>query len=243
MNELLKLDGNGNQTVSARELHEELEIDTPFRLWFPRMCEYGFAEGKDYTPYKFVHPQNQQEITDYSLTLSMAKEIAMIQRTDRGREIRQYLIKVEEAWNTPEMIMARALQMADRQLKAQREQNAALAAEFAALEQQAAADAPKVGYYEALVDRNHLTNFRDTAKEIGIPEKKFISVLEEKGYIYRDSRGRIKPYHDKMEYFAIKDWENSKFTGTQTFITVIGKQHFLRLFGNPLFGQIAEVSA
>jgi phage antirepressor YoqD-like protein len=116
-------------------------------------------------------------------------------------------------------------------------------AEIERLKQQAAADAPKVGYYEALVDRNHLTNFRDTAKEIGIPEKKFISVLEEKGYIYRDSRGRIKPYHDKMEYFAIKDWENSEFTGTQTFITVIGKQHFLRLFGNPLFGQIAEVSA
>jgi phage antirepressor YoqD-like protein len=112
-----------------------------------------------------------------------------------------------------------------------------------ALEQKAAADAPKVGYYEALVDRNHLTNFRDTAKEIGIPEKKFISVLEEKGYIYRDSRGRIKPYHDKMDYFAIKDWENEEFTGTQTFITVIGKRHFLRLFGNPLFGQIAEVSA
>jgi anti-repressor protein len=92
MNELLKFDGNGNQTVSAQKLHEELEIDTPFRLWFPRMCEYGFAEGKDYTPYKFVHPQNQQEITDYSLTLSIAKEIAMLQRTERGREIRQYPI-------------------------------------------------------------------------------------------------------------------------------------------------------
>ena len=52
MNELIKVDINENQepVISGRELHEKLEIETPFRIWFPRMCEYGFSENIDYTP-------------------------------------------------------------------------------------------------------------------------------------------------------------------------------------------------
>lgn len=63
MNELIKVTyENDRPTVSARDLHEFLEVDTPYRIWFPRMAEYGFQEGVDYTPYIFVHPQNKQEI-------------------------------------------------------------------------------------------------------------------------------------------------------------------------------------
>lgn len=118
MNELIKVNCDGEQPlVSGRELHEFLEVETPYRLWFPRMCEYGFSEGADYTPYNFVHPQNQQETTDHSLTVQMAKEICMLQRTEKGKQARQYFIQLETNWNSPEKVMARALQIADRQIK------------------------------------------------------------------------------------------------------------------------------
>lgn len=99
LNELIRVNyENDTPTASGRELHEFLEVDTPYRLWFPRMCEYGFAENTDYTPYIFVHPQNQQETTDHQLTIEMAKELCMIQRNEKGKLARQYFIKVEEAY-------------------------------------------------------------------------------------------------------------------------------------------------
>lgn len=118
MNEILKVSyETETPTVSARDLHEALEIETPFRLWFPRMTEYGFDENRDYTPYIFVHPLNNQDTTDYKLSVDMAKEICMIQRTEKGKQCRQYFIELEKAWNTPEQIFARALKMADKQIE------------------------------------------------------------------------------------------------------------------------------
>ena len=113
MNELIKIQINENneQVVSGRELHEFLEIETPYRLWFPRMCEYGFLENVDYTPYNFVHPQNKQEIVDHLLKIPMAKEISMIQRNEKGGIIRKYFIDCENKWNSPEMILIRADQI------------------------------------------------------------------------------------------------------------------------------------
>ena len=118
MNELIKVNyENDNPTVSARDLYEFLEVGTEFRHWFPRMCEYGFTEIQDYTPVIFDHPQNKQSTVDYALAISMAKEIAMLQRTDKGRQVRQYFLKLEEAWNTPEMVMARAVKLADGKIR------------------------------------------------------------------------------------------------------------------------------
>ncbi len=117
MSNLIPINYDGEkQTVLARDLCEFLEVETPFRLWFPRMCEYGFGEGADFTPYIFVHPQNKQETTDYQLTIEMAKEISMLQRTEKGKQARQYFIQLEKAWNSPEQIMARAIQIANKQI-------------------------------------------------------------------------------------------------------------------------------
>ena len=122
MNELIKVEINENQepVISGRELHEKLEIDTPFRIWFPRMCEYGFSENIDYTPYIFVHPKNNQETIDYILKLDMAKEISMIQRNEKGKQIRKYFIEVEKEFNSPDKIMARGLLIADKTIKEQK---------------------------------------------------------------------------------------------------------------------------
>jgi anti-repressor protein len=117
MNNLIPINyNNERQTVSARALHEFLEVGTEYRHWFPRMCEYGFAENTDYTPFIFDHPQNGQPTTDHQVTIEMAKEIAMLQRTEKGKQARQYFIELEKRWNSPEAVMARALKMADAKI-------------------------------------------------------------------------------------------------------------------------------
>lgn len=126
MEELIKInaDQKGNNIVSARELYEFLCIETPFNKWMPRMFEYGFVENVDWTK---MSTDNERFNHDYALTLDCAKEIAMIQRTEKGKQARQYFLAVEKQYkqikavDTPETIMARALLMAkdtmDRQKK------------------------------------------------------------------------------------------------------------------------------
>jgi phage anti-repressor protein len=101
MQDLIKINyENNSPTVSARELHQFLKSETDFRHWFPRMTEYGFKTNIDYTPVIFEHPQNRQPTADYAMTLDMAKEICMIQRTDKGKEARQYFIRIEKEYRT-----------------------------------------------------------------------------------------------------------------------------------------------
>ena len=115
MNELITVN-HDTQTVSARELHEKLNIGTEFRKWFPRMAEYGFSENEDYERVSQKCPTlgGEQTVVDYNISVDMAKQICMIQRTPEGKQVRQYLIDLEKAWNTPELVMARALKIAQQ---------------------------------------------------------------------------------------------------------------------------------
>ena len=116
MNDLIKVSYDTEQpTVSARELHTGLEIRTAFKDWFPRMTEYGFEAGKDFCS-KMSESTGGRPAVDYEISIDMAKQICMIQRTEKGRLYRQYFIDLEKAWNTPEQIMARALQFASKQI-------------------------------------------------------------------------------------------------------------------------------
>ncbi|WP_195947248.1 phage antirepressor KilAC domain-containing protein [Faecalibacillus intestinalis] len=130
MNELLKVNyDNDRITLSARELHEFLEVKTSFKDWFPRMCEYGFNESQDFNPLKNEqvrlegNRQVKRTVQDYEITLDMAKEIAMIQRSDKGKEVRQYFLELERRWNSPEAVMNRALEYSRKQVKALMEEN------------------------------------------------------------------------------------------------------------------------
>lgn len=124
MNELITITTNevGEPTVMGRELHEFLGVTTRYNDWFPRMVEYGFTEGKDFNLLKNeqVRFEGNREVTreliDHLLTIDMAKELAMIQRTERGKQARQYFIQVEKDYNSPEKIMARALRIAEKEL-------------------------------------------------------------------------------------------------------------------------------
>lgn len=97
MNELIKIEErNGEQLVSGRELYDFLELSERFSKWWDRMIGYGFVEGTDYTPYQKVHPQNKQIIDDYVIKLDMAKELSMLQRTEKGKQARLYFIECEK---------------------------------------------------------------------------------------------------------------------------------------------------
>lgn len=98
MNELIKVTQNesGEQLVSARELHSKLEITERFNSWFDRMLKYGFTENVDYTGCKVFNTQAKQELDEYILTLDMAKQICMLQRSELGTKFRLYFIECEK---------------------------------------------------------------------------------------------------------------------------------------------------
>ena len=229
MNELIKVDFTGEKpAVSARELHEFLEVETRFNDWFSRMCEYGFTEGEDY--YSFLSNRVDglagKPRKDAALSIDMAKEICMIQRNEKGKLARQYFLALEKDWNSPEKVMARALQIAEKELKQVKALNSALTVENQIM-------APKSEYFDELVSRNLLTNFRETAKQLEIPPKKFVSFLLDKKFIYRDKRGKLLPYEDKNNgLFEVKECFNEKtqWSGTQTLVTPKGRETFRLLY-------------
>ena len=112
-------------TVSARDLHQALNVVTPYRDWFPRMCRYCFVEGKDFSSYLRESTGGRRSL-DHKITIAMAKELCMLQRSETGRKFRRHFIATEEAWNSPERIMERALQIAHQKtLEVQRRIKAA----------------------------------------------------------------------------------------------------------------------
>lgn len=130
MNDLLRVNYDAEQpTVSARDLHEKLNIRTQYTKWFERMREYGFSENEDFkaiSQKRLTAQGNETTYIDHEISIDMAKQICMIQRSPEGKMIRQYFIDLEKAWNTPEQIFARALKMADREIEKLKSYNASL---------------------------------------------------------------------------------------------------------------------
>ena len=224
MNELIKINYDSDRpTVLGRDLHEALETETRYNDWFKRMTEYGFTEGTDFYSILSKTSDNGRPKTDHQLTIEMAKEICMIQRSEKGKQCRQYFIAVEEQFNNPQAIMARALRLADKELKRLTVENQIMK--------------PKADYFDALVERNLLTSFRETAKQLGIKERTFTNFLMENKYIYRDKKGKLMPYSEKNDgLFEVKECINEKtnWSGTQTLITPKGRETFRLLQLNQL---------
>lgn len=232
MNELINVTLNDNHEpiVSGRQLHEALGVKTPYDKWFPRMTEYGFTENEDFSTI-LSESTGGRRATDHIIKLDMAKEIAMIQRTERGKQVRQYFIQVEKDFNSPEKIMARALLMADKKVHK--------------LEAQIEADKPKVLFADAVSASHTSILVGDLAKLISqngykIGGNRLFVWLRENGYlIKRKGSDWNMPTQRSMEMklFEIKE---STITHPDGHISVSktvkvtgkGQQYFINKFLN-----------
>lgn len=206
MNEVLKVDFD-TQTVSARELYEQLEISKRFSAWFESNSQ-GFVEGEDFTSVlsgTVVNNGAHRELQDYNLTVDMAKHLCLMSRTEKGKQCRQYLIDLEKAWNTPEQVMARALKIADRQIEELRNNNLML-------EQKIEADKPKTIFADAVSTSRTSILIGDLAKLIcqngvQIGQKRLFEWLRSNGYLIKFGTSRNMPTqrHVEQGLFEVKE--------------------------------------
>ena len=233
MNEIITVTLNDKHepVVSGRQLHEALGVKTKYADWFNRMIDYGFAENQD-----FLLLKNEQQTgrgghnkVDHIIKLDMAKEIAMIQRTERGKQIRQYFIQVEKDFNSPEKIMARALLMADQKVHK--------------LEAKIEADRPKVLFAEAVSASHTSSLVGELAKllkqnGVDIGATRLFSWLRAHGYlIKRNGRDWNMPTQKSVEMGLIRVKETSithadgHITVSKTpLVTGKGQQYFINKF-------------
>ena len=151
-NVLIPINFDGEQpTVSARDLHAGLGISERFQSWFNRQLQYGFQESTDYVGCKEFNTLARQELQDYEISVDMAKQICMIQRTDKGKQYREYFLDLEKAWNSPEAIMARALQMANKSIDSLKEQCKFLGGQLVEQQKLIAELQPKANYVDTIL--------------------------------------------------------------------------------------------
>ncbi|PKF30292.1 oxidoreductase [Macrococcoides caseolyticum] len=226
---------NGEVVVSGRMLHKALEVKTQYKDWFPRMTEYGFVEAEDFNPLKIEQVRLEgsrrvsRQVTDHIIKLDMAKEISMIQRSEPGKKARQYFIQVEKAWNSPEMIMKRALQIADKKI--------------IALEEQIKLDKPKTIFADAVAASKTSILVGELAKllkqnGVEIGQKRLFEYLRENGFlIKRKGTDYNMPTQYSMErgLFEIKETSITHSDGHVSInktpkVTGKGQQYFINKF-------------
>ena len=199
MTDLIKVDYSGEKpAVSARDLHEFLEVKTAYKDWFPRMCEYGFSEGVDFCSF-LSESTGGRRGQDAAVTIDMAKEICMLQRNEKGKMARQYFLQLERDWNSPEKVMARALQIADRRIKT--------------LETKVQADAPKVLFADSVAASSSTVLIGELAKilrqnGVSMGERRLFQWMRDNGYlIKRNGTDYNMPTQSSMEQglFRIKE--------------------------------------
>jgi len=216
MNELIRISFDSDRpTVSGRELHAALEIGSNYTTWFSRMCDYGFVEGIDYIscfPNLESESHGGQNKIDHQLTIDMAKQICMIQRTETGRKFRQYFIKVEEAWNSPEAVMARALQFANNQLALMQKKNAELIGTVAIQNQQITEMKPKASYYDVVLNCKDLISTSAIAKDYGKSAIWMNRYLHEKGVQFK--QGDIWLLYQKYAEKGYTSTKTHSYPGT-----------------------------
>lgn len=241
MNEIIKVNYDTEQpTVSARDLHDGLEIKSNFTTWFDRMCEYGFTEND----YKKCFPNLEsgcnggQNMVDYQISVDMAKQICMIQRSEKGRQYRQYFLDLEKAWNTPEQVFARALKMADKTIDKLKGENAVLLEDVQRMK-------PKEIFADAVATSHTSILIGDLAKLIkqngvDIGQKRLFAWMRDNGYlIKRNGSDWNMPTQKSMEMglFEVKESTVNNPDGSvrinkTTKVTGKGQQYFINKFLN-----------
>ena len=238
MNELIKID-NDNK-VSGRELHDFLDVGTAYKDWFPRMKEYGFDEGTDFCS-KMSESTGGRPAVDHIMTIDMAKEICMIQRTEKGKQARQYFIECEKRMK--EMAVSHDSYMISDPVKralAWAEEEKIRQAQAIALE----AAKPKALFADAVASSSTSILVRDLAKVlhqngIKIGQNRMFGWLREHGYLIKSGSDKNMPTQKAMELklFRIKegtyiDSNGNNVTTKTPKITGKGQIYFVNKFLN-----------
>lgn len=225
-------------TVSARDLHRALNVQSRFSRWFDTNKEL-FVEGEDFnkcTSSTVVNNGAVRQLEDYEITVLMAKHLAMMSRTEKGKQIRDYLIDLEKAWNTPEQVFARALKMADKTIESLKSDNAALLADNRRMK-------PKEVFADAVATSKTSILVGELAKILkqngaDIGQNKLFAWMREKGYlIKRKGSDYNMPTQKSMEMglFEIKETSITKPDGSThisktTKVTGKGQIYFTNKF-------------
>ncbi len=215
--EIIKIELNEQlePIVSGRELHQELGVKTRYNDWFERMVDYGFIEQQDFvaiTQKRVTAQGNETTYTDHAMKLDMAKEIAMIQRNEKGKQVRKYFIQVEKDFNSPEKIMARALKIAEHQISDLRIENAQQQQIIGELQ-------PKATYYDLVLQNKSLIPITIIAKDYGMGAPTLNKKLHELGVQYK-TKG------NKGIWLLYKEHQAKGYTSSKT-------QEYVDKDGNP----------
>lgn len=221
-------------TVSARDLHEGLGIKSKYADWFKNMSAYGFTENIDYTTFS-KNLENGGRIIEHIISVDMAKQICMIQRSEKGRLYRQYFLDLEKAWNTPEQVFARALRMADKTIESLKADNAVLLENVERMRpKEVFADAVSASQTSILI--GELAKLlRQNGIEIG--QRRLFSWMRENGFLLKRGSGRNMPTQKGMELGLFEIKEGSYINGAgeniitkTTKVTGRGQQYFINKF-------------
>ena len=170
-------------------MHKALDVQSRFSRWFDSNREL-FVEGEDHnkcTSSTVVNNGAVRELEDYKITVLMAKHLAMMSRTEKGKLIRDYLIELEKAWNTPEQVFARALKMADQTIAKLKDSVKSLSTEVNMKNQIIGELKPKADYYDEILNNPGLVTITQIAKDYGMSGKRMNEILHDLGIQYKQS--------------------------------------------------------
>jgi anti-repressor protein len=226
------------QTVNARELHEFLENKDHFATWIKdRIEQFNFVENEDFVTFSEI-PEKGRPRIEYALTLSMAKELSMVERNEKGKQARQYFIECERRIKTA-FAIPQTLPEALRLAADLAEQNATLA--------------PKAAIADRIAVADGCLSIREAAKALKVPEKKLVHWLLINGWMYRDQKGRLRGYAGKTPRYLnhkitpIPTDEDLERVAVQVLITAEGLVRLAEIFNGgdslPQVETIAHQSA
>lgn len=205
-------DNDGIQAVMGRDLHAFLEVQSHYKDWMPRMIAYGFEEGKDYL-LKNERVQDslgrERDAIGHIISLDMAKEISMIQRTDKGKQARQYFIDCEKRANAPQVNGAELTRLELIQIAMNAEtERLQLEAKNKELE-------PKADAYDSFMDTTGKYSVGTVAQMLGMGQNKLFRELRNRKVLIASGSRRNTPYQHYLHHFEVLAHEYEKKNGEQ----------------------------
>lgn len=212
MNTLIPLHNNdGEQAVLGRDLHAFLEVTTAYKDWFPRMVTYGFEEGKDFSSFLSESTGGRPK-QDHIIGLDMAKEISMIQRSDKGRQARRYFIECErQAKQQVPADVKDAINSMTRMDWIQIAHNAE--SERLALEAKNKELEPKADAYDSFIDTTGKYSVGTVAQMLGLGQNKLFRELRNRKIFIAAGSRRNTPYQQYLHHFEVIAHEYEKSNG------------------------------